>query len=245
VFYSHPRGVGHIIDELHRRLGVRVQLSTAASEILRDGAGYRVHTAQSVVSADAVVIATPAYAAAKLLATIAPTAADLCSFIDYSSVVLIALAVDKQTIDHPLDGSGFLVPKCENRFITACSWSSSKWAHLASDRHAILRVSTGHIDNQDPLSLEDDVLVSSALHDLHTMMGKFGEPEQIRISRWPRSFPQYRPGHRARVFAIHDALLAHAPRVVVAGAAYGGIGIPATIHQARESAQRVRLALSA
>lgn len=245
VFYSHPRGVGHIIDELHRRLGARVHLSTAASEIVRDGAGYRVLTAQSVVPADAVVIATPTYAAAELLAPIAPTAAALCSGIDYSSVVLIALAVARQTIDHPLDGSGFLVPKCEDRFITACSWSSSKWAHLASDRQAILRVSTGHIDNQQPLSLDDDTLVSSALHDLHEMMGTFGEPEQLRISRWPRSFPQYRPGHRARVSAIHDALLAHAPRVVVAGAAYGGIGIPATIHQARESAERVRLALSA
>lgn len=245
VFYSHPRGVGYITEELQRRLGTRVQLSNAAREIVRDGSGYLVHTDQWVVRADAIVVATPTYAAATLLATIAPTAADLCARIDYSSVVLIALAIAKQTIDHPLDGSGFLVPKCENRFITACSWSSSKWAHLASDHHAIFRVSTGHIDNQHPLTLDDDVLVSSALQDLHEMMGSFGAPEEIRISRWPRSFPQYRPGHRARVSAIHDALAAHAPRVVVAGAAYGGIGIPATIHSARESAERVRTALSA
>ncbi|MEO8695598.1 MAG: protoporphyrinogen oxidase [Acidimicrobiales bacterium] len=244
VFYTHPRGVGYITDELHRRLGARVQLANAARKIARNGSGYLVHTDVSVVRADAIVIATPTYAAAKLLATIAPTAADLCARIDYSSVVLIALAVAKQTIDHPLDGSGFLVPKCENRFITACSWSSSKWAHLASDRHAILRVSTGHIDNQRSLTLGDDEIVSSALQDLLEMMGSFDAPEEIRISRWPRSFPQYRPGHRTRVSAIFDALAADAPRVVVAGAAYGGIGIPATIHHARESAERVRLALS-
>jgi oxygen-dependent protoporphyrinogen oxidase len=244
VFYSHPRGVGYITDELRRRLGSRVQLSMPVRAIARDGSGYRVHTATTATSTDAVVIATPTYDAAALLTTIASPAAELCAQIDYSSVVLIAIAVDKQTVEHPLDGSGFLVPKCENRFITACSWSSSKWAHLASDRHAILRVSTGHIDNQSPLSLDDDALVSSALIDLHEIMGKFGEPSEIRISRWPRSFPQYRPGHRARTSAIHDALTEHAPRVVVAGAAYGGIGIPATIHQARKSAERVRLALS-
>jgi oxygen-dependent protoporphyrinogen oxidase len=62
----------------------------------------------------------------------------------------------------------------------------------------------------------------------------------VRISRWPRSFPQYRPGHRARVDAIDDALRECAPGVFVCGAAYGGIGIPATILQARESAERVR-----
>jgi oxygen-dependent protoporphyrinogen oxidase len=107
-----------------------------------------------------------------------------------------------------------------------------------------LRVSAGHIDNNRPLALSDEELISSALSDLHDMMGTFGPPTEIRINRWPRSFPQYRPGHRNHVIAIHDALADHVPRVVVAGAAYGGIGIPATIHQARETAERVRTALS-
>ena len=245
VFYTHPRGIGHITDELRRRLGSRVQLASAVNSIERDGSGYRVHTAQSVVTADAVVLATPTYGAARLLMTIAPRVAQLCDDIDYASVVLITFAVAKTTVEHPLDASGFLVPKCENRFITACSWTSSKWAHLASATHAILRVSTGHINNEQPSTLDDATLISSSLNDLHDMMGSFGEPSEVRISRWPRSFPQYRPGHRARVHAIDAALAEDAPRVVVAGAAYGGIGIPATIHQARVTAERVRNALSA
>ena len=244
VFYSHPRGVGHITEELHRRLGPRVHVATPVHAIERTANAYRVRTDASVIDADAVVVATPTYAAAALLDSIAPTAANLCARIDYSSVVLITFAIERATIDHPLDGSGFLVPKCEARSITACSWTSSKWAHLETDRYAIMRVSMGHIDDASSLSLDDEALVSSALRDLHTMMGAFGEPEQIRISRWPRSFPQYRPGHRGHVDAIHDALQMHDPRVVVAGSAYGGIGIPATILQARETAERVRVALS-
>jgi protoporphyrinogen/coproporphyrinogen III oxidase len=245
VFYGHPRGTGYITDELQRRLGSRVQLSTAARSLERDGAGYRVHTARSVLPADAIVLATPTYDTANLLATIAPRAAKLCAHIDYSSVVLITFSIATQTFEHPLDASGFLVPKCEDRFITACSWTSSKWAHLASDHHSILRASAGHIDNQHPVVLEDAELVSSVLTDLHEMMGKFGAPEEIRISRWPRSFPQYRPGHRGHIAAIENALADAAPGIVVAGAAYGGIGIPATIHQARECAERVRISLSA
>jgi oxygen-dependent protoporphyrinogen oxidase len=221
-----------------------VQLSTAVRAVERDGSGYRVYTTRSELPADALVLATPTYASAQLLNTIAPRAASLCAQIDYSSVVLITFAIAKHTFEHPLDASGFLVPKCEKRFITACSWTSSKWAHLASDDRAILRVSAGHIDNNRPLLLNDEELVASALTDLHDMMGTFGAPEEIRISRWPRSFPQYRPGHRAHVNAVYDALADEAPRVVVAGAAYGGIGIPATIHQARERADQVRNALS-
>jgi oxygen-dependent protoporphyrinogen oxidase len=247
VFYSHPQGVGRVTDELARRLGSRVRLSTAVHAIERRGDTYRVHTsstsdARSTIDAQAVVVATPTYAASSLLASIAAPAADLLARIDYASVVLITMAVPKDSVANPLDGSGFLVPKCEGRSITACSWSSSKWAHLRSNRHAIMRVSMGHVNDARPLSLDDDTLVAQARNDLHEMMGAFGEPEHVRISRWPRSFPQYRPGHRERVDAIDDALRTCAPSVFMCGAAYGGIGIPATILQARASAERVRRA---
>ena len=137
VFYSHPRGVGYITDELQRRLGSRVQLSTPVRAIERDGAGYRLHTAQSSSDGRCHRHRDTDVRRGELARTIASPAADLCARIDYSSVVLITFAVAKHTVEHPLDGSGFLVPKCEDRFITACSWTSSKWAHLTSDRYAI------------------------------------------------------------------------------------------------------------
>jgi oxygen-dependent protoporphyrinogen oxidase len=246
VFYSHPRGVGRVTDELAHRLGARLRLSSPVRSIKRHQRGYRVHIGgkSSAIDARAIVLATPTDIAGSLLRSIAPPASDLLTRIDYSSVVLITMAVPKQTVAHPLDGSGFLVPKCEARSITACSWSSSKWAHLASDRYAIMRVSMGHIDDERPLSFDDETLVARALRDLHDIMGELGEPEHVRISRWPHSFPQYRPGHRAHVDAIDDALRACVPHVLVCGAAYGGIGIPATILRARETAERVRATLS-
>jgi oxygen-dependent protoporphyrinogen oxidase len=247
VFYSHPRGVGHVTDELARRLGRRVHLGTPVRAIARNGHGYRVHTADpsSPIDATAIVVATPTGAASSLLSSVAPVAAERCALIDYSSVVLITIAVPRRTITHPLDGSGFLVPKCEGRSITACSWSSSKWAHLASDEYAIMRVSMGHVGDEHPLSLSDDVLVSRTMHDLRDVMGTLGDPDHVRVSRWPRSFPQYRPGHRALIESITEALRSCAPRVVLTGSAYGGIGIPTTILQARQSAERVRVQLSA
>ena len=55
--------------------------------------------------------------------------------VDYATVALVALAVPSAGIDRPLDGSGFLVAQPEGLLITACSWASSKWAHLADPRH--------------------------------------------------------------------------------------------------------------
>ena len=59
-----------------------------------------------------------------------------------------------------------------------------------------------------------------------------------RVTRWPNGFAQYRPGHLDRVAAIEAALAADAPGLLVAGAAYRGVGIPACIRAASQVADR-------
>ncbi len=65
------------------------------------------------------------------------------------------------------------------------------------------------------------------------------EPTGVRVSRWPRSFPQYRPGHLGRIDAAERSLATSAPNVVLAGAPYRGLGIPACIRQGQAAARTV------
>ncbi len=65
------------------------------------------------------------------------------------------------------------------------------------------------------------------------------------VSRWQNGFPQYQPGHERRVDRIESTLAAEMPGVVVAGAAYRGLGIAACIRQAEEAAAKVRTRLTA
>ena len=51
------------------------------------------------------------------------------------------------------------------------------------------------------------------------------------------AFPQYRPGHDKRVTALEAGLAEDAPGILVAGASYRGIGIPACIAQANTAAR--------
>jgi oxygen-dependent protoporphyrinogen oxidase len=59
--------------------------------------------------------------------------------LDHASVALVALAYPRGAISRALDGSSFLVARGEGRLMTACSWASSKWAHLAAG-DGIMRV---------------------------------------------------------------------------------------------------------
>ncbi len=57
--------------------------------------------------------------------------------------------------------------------------------------------------------------------------------------KWPLGFAEYTVGHLERVDRIEAALRRDEPRVVVAGAAYRGLGIPACIRQGRSAANQL------
>jgi len=222
-----------------------LELVTArAVGLERERDGWRVALdGGRALRAEAVVIATPTGAAAGLVRPHAARAGTLLAAIPYASVAMIAIAVDRARIDRELDGSGFLVPRVEGRTITACSWATSKWPHLAGGDTVVVRASVGRDGDDRALALSDDALVEATLSDLRTTMDLRGEPSDVRVTRWAGSLPQYRPGHLDRVAAIDADLDAMAPRVVVTGAAFRGLGVPACIRQGRGAAGRILAAL--
>ena len=132
------------------------------------------------------------------------------------------------------------MPRAEKLHLTACSWATSKWAHLRRDDDTvILRASAGRAGEEQALDLDDDDLVEALVDDLARTIDLRGGPTDVRVSRWYRSFPQYAPGHLDRVSAIERRLADVASGIVVAGAGYRGLGVPACIHQGREAAARL------
>jgi oxygen-dependent protoporphyrinogen oxidase len=115
--------------------------------------------------------------------------------------------------------------------VTAVSFGSQKWAHWASDGHEILRVSLGR-DGLPVLHLTDDDLVADVLDELRVHLGFEVEPIAVRVSRWPRAFPQYRPHHGAIIAAAERSLPGG---IALAGASYHGIGIPTCIRSGRQA----------
>ena len=99
----------------------------------------------------------------------------------------------------------------------------------------MLRASAGRSNDHRHLDLDDPDLAAAILADVDAVLGLRGAPIATRLGRWIDSLPQYRPGHLARVEAMESALAdAHLP-IVLAGAAYRGLGVPACIHQGEQA----------
>ena len=56
------------------------------------------------------------------------------------------------------------------------------------------------------LDLDDTALVEAVLADLRRLMAVRADPTEVRVSRWIKSFPKYRPGHLDRVAEVERAL---------------------------------------
>lgn len=247
IFGSPLRGMGSLTDTLAERvtsLGGRILTGEPVHSIVREGATYTVAGASGSFVADAVVVAAPARHSSAFMTPLDPRAGGLLGQWDHASVVLITMSIPSAQWPAHLTGSGYLVPKPEQRWVTAASFGSNKWAHWRPDDGSmIVRVSLGR-DGMEVMHHDDDALVNLALADMKHHLGCDFTPQHTRISRWPESFPQYRPHHFARLAEIEHSLSASAPGVFLAGASYRGIGVPACVEQGRNASRKVLSHLS-
>ncbi len=189
------------------------------------------------VVADAVVLATPAWASGDLLRPVAPLAAADLSTIEYVTTATASVAFRRDQVGHDLQGFGFVVPRSEDRPVMATTWSSSKFDGRAPDGHVLLRSFLGRAGREAAAQLDDDEMARVVRAELREIMGISAEPEFVQVFRWPRGMPQYRVGHVELVAHI-EAAVARVPGIELAGGAYHGIGIGDCLREGAAAAER-------
>jgi oxygen-dependent protoporphyrinogen oxidase len=120
---------------------------------------------------------------------------------------------------------------------TAITFLDRKWPWYAHDGLSYIRVHAGRIDDERALALDDAQLVERLTDDLVQVLGRFPTPVATYVQRWPHALPQYTPGHAERVMTARAAL--GREHIYLAGLAYDGVGVPATIGSARREARRL------
>ncbi|MFF8593491.1 protoporphyrinogen oxidase [Streptomyces sp. NPDC015220] len=237
VFMGIEGGVGRLplaVARSVRARGGEILTGAPVTELRRrtPGAGWRVVAGDRVLHADAVVLATPAPAAAGLLHAESPRAAAELRAVEYASMALITLAYRRSDAELP-EGSGFLVPPVDGRTIKASTFASRKWGWIADEDPdvVVVRTSVGRHGETEVLRREDAELVDVSRHDLREATGLDAVPLETRVTRWTDGLPQYPVGHHARVARIREHIRG-LPGLAVCGAVYDGVGIPACVASA-------------
>ncbi len=244
-FVALRHGMQRLVDAVQTSLQrTRILLNTGITGLSAKGDGaYQLSLSDGdTLHADGIVLTTPAFTAADLLMSLSQEAANLLGSIPYASTAVVTLAYRRETIQDPLEGTGFLVPRDQPLAITGCTWSSNKWEGRAPEGTVLMRAFMGYAGN-DALVLNgtEEDLAREAHGAIAQVLGAQAPPLFTRVDRYLHAMPQYEVGHIGKIRQIERALSPY-PGLLLAGAAYRGVGIPDCVRQGKESAEQLVMA---
>lgn len=227
-------GMGRLVDRLAADLeAADVRTGTRARSMEDLCGAYTVRTGHGPIEAAAVILAVPGPVAGDLLASLTGRSPPVPS---YSASAVVHLRYEDGSLGRPLDAAGYIRASREPGEVSACSWVTAKWPHLASRGPRLRAI----VSAPDPAHLPGDVGERVAA-EVGRVMWASRDPVEVRVHRWPLALPQHPMEHRRRVEALRRGLPAG---IEVAGASYDGIGIPDCVASGEAAAARALAHLS-
>ncbi|MGH7797986.1 MAG: protoporphyrinogen oxidase [Candidatus Binatia bacterium] len=242
LFVTLADGMHELVDTIAKRLPEgTIRFNAPVTRLVQDEnrASWRITIAdEESVSADAVILAAPAFQTGAILAEVASDAANELRQISYASTATVSLAYRRPDFPRQPDSFGFVVPAIERRKIMACTFSSLKYPGRAPEDHILLRAFVGGALQPELFDLDDGTMEKNVRDELADLLGVRAQPLFSRIWRHPNSMPQYHVGHAARIKRIDDSLN-HFFTIALAGSAYHGVGISDCIRTGEEAAEKI------
>jgi oxygen-dependent protoporphyrinogen oxidase len=251
LFATLAGGMSELQDTLCSRIRQHdtIQLSASVSGVQKSNDGYKLTVESHPASPstlnprlstpfDAVIVAVPAYRAADLVQSFAIDLAEKLRRIEYASTAIVVSGHKLADVRHPLDAFGLVIPAIERRQILAVSFTSRKFPDRAPPGCVQLRTFVGGAMQPELFGSPDDVLLDIVRRELEQLLGVTWRPDFTVVARHARSMPQYHVGHLRLVEEIEAEVARHA-RLVLAGNAFHGVGLPDCIHSGEQAAERI------
>lgn len=244
VFTTLRGGMQQLVDAIEAKLEPNwVRRATAVDALARTADGWRVTADGSTGTYDAVILASPAWAASTMLSGVDPELSQELAGIPYSSSITVNLLYDEDQLGELPEGFGFLVPASEGRAMLACTFVHRKFLGRTPTGKVVLRAFLGGMKNESLMAESDEALIAAVRRELTQILGerivaRDVRPEHTQVSRWRRAMAQYAVGHQERIARIEERVT-ELPGLKLAGNAYDGIGIPDCIRLGRQAAKEL------
>lgn len=237
AFLAPIGGMAELVEAVERHLAPgTVRTSSPALGLAQAGDLFQVGIANETMTANGVIIAAPAGAAAALLQSIDADAAEMLSAIQYAPSATVSLGYRVKDLGIAPEGHGYIIPRREGRPLLAVTWTSNKFAGRAPANHLLVRGFFGRPEHAEVTQADDAELVRLLREELRATAGITVDPILSSVTRWKVAMPQYAVGHLDRVGAIERRLADH-PGLALAGAGYRGVGIPDCIQSGQRAAE--------
>ena len=183
-FRTFAAGMADVVEALVARLAPRLRTTQGVTAAAPATRGWRLSfNGSSSLDAEAVILAVPAWVAARLLAGLGVPAARSLDTVIYAPSITVSLAYRADQVPGTLEGAGFVAAPDAGGAVRACTYAWRKYRMRAPEGLALLRAFVGPVDG-DPASI--------AHAELAAILGIDGAP------LWSRAFPRAHKSARAQ-----------------------------------------------
>lgn len=240
--FSFRWGMGTLTARIEEELGGKIRKGIEAEglQAIPGDRRWRIQLSgwHAAVEADAVVLATPAHSAAKLLLPLDAKIFSALSAIPYASLAVVHTAFREGDLPRRPDGFGVLVPRHEGVRMLGSIWSSAIFPRRCPGNEVLLTNFIGGATDPAAADLSDDELVAEVREGLKTTMGIEARPLFTFLKRWGQAIPQYTVGHRGRLETVVDGLT-RLPGIFLTGSYLAGVSVSDTAAHARREVDRI------
>ena len=145
--------------------------------------------------------------------------------VTYFPLSMVFLGMKKESIEHNLDGFGFLVPQKENLSILGTLFSSTLFENRAPKGNILLTTFVGGERMPDLALASEKQIYDAVERDLSKLLGIKNKPDFRHIKRWKKSIPLPDLKMRFRVQAANELSLLN-PGLQFSGSAFSGVSLP-------------------
>jgi protoporphyrinogen/coproporphyrinogen III oxidase len=217
-------GMGQIIETLSSRYQSHIQTNTEIS--------------LAKIKTDITVVATPAYAAARIIEDINPRLSQVLGQIPYVPIAAVGLSFAQNAFRIKPDGFGFLIPSNEHKDILGVLIESNIFAPRAGHDQIMLRVLLGGAHNPDIINYTQQEILAKAIKEIDTIYGLKVQPLETFVKIWPKAIPQYEMNYPVLRQSISEQC-AKTPGLYLCSNYLDGISFNDCINNAKSIAETV------
>jgi len=170
-------GMGEVIKALDKRYKQHIQTNSEISS--------------SQINADITIVATPAYAAAKIVENLNPPLAGLLDQIPYAPIAVAGLLFKQGSFKKKPDGFGYLIASKENKDILGVLIESNVYANRSSGGQIMMRVMLGGAHHPAIINDSHELILQKVIREIDSIYGLVSNPIETFVKLWPKAIPQY------------------------------------------------------
>jgi oxygen-dependent protoporphyrinogen oxidase len=173
-------GMGQIIESLDNRYKKHIQTNAGTQDL-----------AALQRSADITIIATPAYAAARIVENTNPVLAQILDQIPYAPIAVAGLLFKRDSFKKVPDGFGYLIASKEKKDILGVLIESNVYAQRTEGDQILTRVMLGGAHHPQIINDTEKQVLAKAIKEIDSTYGIRSQPIKTFMKIWPKAIPQY------------------------------------------------------